>query len=191
MEVVLASMSPRRVQLLQLIVDKFIICPPNVNEDICYDNPIQLVEKLSHLKASQVALEYPLSLVIGADTIVLLDSKVLNKPTSSQEAYDMLSSLSGKWHYVYTGVSLIYGQMHCSFVEETKVKFRNLTKFDISNYIESGSCMDKAGAYGIQDNDFVSQIIGSRNNVMGLPTEQLSIKLNDFCKQIINNKAVY
>lgn len=180
MDIVLASSSPRRQQLIKEIVDSFTVCPSNINEDISYSSPIELVERLSFLKASQVSKENTGSIVIGADTIVVFDGNVLNKPIDYNEAYSMLSNLSGNWHSVYTGVSLLYSDKYLVFTEHTKVKFRNLSKDEIDAYINSGACYDKAGAYGIQDNDFVEQTIGSYTNVMGLPIEQLAVKLKEF-----------
>lgn len=113
-------------------------------------------------------------LVIGADTIVVLNDKVLGKPKDEKQARETLLSLSGKTHKVITGVTIKTSAKTTTFAEETLVTFKKLDESEITEYIKTGSPFDKAGAYGIQDSDFVVGIQGSYKNVMGLPVERLS-----------------
>ena len=180
MEWILASASPRRKQLFSEIVPSFEIIPAKGEEDGKGKSGAELVEELAFQKASEVAqLERAKNkAVLGADTIVCLQGKTLGKPHSQAEAFEMLSALSARTHEVYTGVCLIFptGETQV-FSDCSKVTFRALTKEEILKYIESGSPMDKAGAYGIQDSGFVEKIDGSYSNVVGLPVELCKEKI--------------
>lgn len=175
MEWILASASPRRRQLLKEIIPYFKIIPAKGEEDTNgVDTPRALVQKLALQKAEEVAR---LSVakgkaVIGADTVVALDREVLGKPKDEKDAARMLSLLSGKTHEVYTGVCILLpdGEKLVD-VDCTKVTFHTLDEEQIRLYIASGSPMDKAGAYGIQDGGLVKEIDGSFSNVVGLPVE--------------------
>jgi septum formation protein len=177
-KIVLASASPRRKKLLEQIELDFEIIVSNVDEDTTGDFPPEVICcSIALDKARDVAqrLTKP-SIVIGADTIVVLDDKVLGKPDSEQEAAEMLRALSGNSHYVYTGLAFIDTTTGTekTVYEKTKVQFRELTDSEIHSYIETGSPMDKAGAYGIQDDFgavFVSRIEGCYYNVVGLPLQ--------------------
>ena len=119
-------------------------------------------------------------MVIGCDTVVDLDGKVLGKPHSVDEAVSMLKSLSNRQHKVHTGVCVISQKSIHLFAETSSVTFDKLSDERIRNYVATGSPMDKAGAYGIQDSGFVSGIVGSYDNVMGLPTEKLFAILKNY-----------
>jgi septum formation protein len=175
--IVLASNSPRRRELLGKVVADFVVAPSNAAEHSDSLSVTQYVADVSLLKASDVATKYPDAVVIGCDTIVVHNGVIFGKPKSPEDATRMLSSLSAATHQVYTGVTLIKNGSVTTFVERTDVTFRPLTSAEIAKYIAGGSCFDKAGAYGIQDTDFVAEIVGSYHNVMGLPVEKLRIKL--------------
>ncbi|AFK06295.1 MULTISPECIES: Maf family nucleotide pyrophosphatase [Mesotoga] len=173
---ILGSSSPRRRELLHLLRVSFEVIPPkgveeNLSERFCEK---ELCE-LSHLKAKNVMLRNPFSTVIAADTVVVLDGLVLGKPSSVEEAYEMLLVLSGRTHSVFTSVSVMYEESEFSFVEKTDVTFREVPSEVLKEYAESGLSLDKAGAYGIQDYGalFVKSIAGDFYNVMGLPIGRL------------------
>lgn len=175
-KVVLASASPRRQELIQLLGLKAEIHPSGIAEDVTEADPSLLVQKLAFQKAEDVAKQYPKDyLVIGADTVVFFEDRILGKPKSEEDAYRMLSALSGRTHQVYTGVSLNFQGKKMGFYEKTEVQFARLTEREIWDYIESKEPMDKAGAYGIQGRfaPFVKGIAGDYYNVMGLPLARL------------------
>ena len=175
MKFILASSSPRRRDLLLRLQTPFDIMLPNVDESIIAPdgNPKIYCTSLAELKANDISQHYPDMLVIGADTIVVLDDLILGKPDDKAQAQEMLETLSGKTHHVYTGVCLKWAKknIHHLFVEITMVTFRELELSDISYYIESCPPYDKAGAYGIQDWSavFVKGIKGCYDNVVGFP----------------------
>ncbi len=174
---ILASASPRRRELLKKLVEEFEVQPSLAEEDICEEDPALLVQQLAIEKAGEVAfrLGNEGAFVIGADTVVALDGEVLGKPADEEEAFRMLSALSGREHRVYTGVCIARrgksGLRKEISYARTKVRFHELSKEWILEYIASGSPMDKAGAYGIQDGGLVEGIEGSYDNVVGFPTE--------------------
>jgi len=175
-KVVLASASPRRQELIQLLGLKAEIHPSGIAEDVTEADPSLLVQKLAFQKAEDVAKQYPKDyLVIGADTVVFFEDRILGKPKSEEDAYRMLSALSGRAHQVYTGGSLHFQGKKMGFYEKTEVQFARLTEREIWDYIESKEPMDKAGAYGIQGRfaPFVKGITGDYYNVMGLPLARL------------------
>ena len=133
--------------------------------------PDALVKELSRCKAEEIALQRPGALVLGADTVVVLDGEVLGKPKGPEEAKTMLSRLSGRTHTVWTGVTLIRGDARVSHAERTEVRFRALTGAEIAAYVATGEPLDKAGAYGAQGlgSLFVEHLDGDFFNVMGLP----------------------
>ena len=182
---ILASQSLRRAQLLSLIGMRFSVIPSAVDESLHDEqDPEKHVLKLSLLKAEDVASRTPEGLVIGADTIVVLDGEILGKPKSSEKAYKMLKQLSGRTHYVYTGFSLVEmpGGRKVSDFEVTAVHFRDLFDWEIIRYIESENPLDKAGAYGIQDQSalFVDRIEGCYYNVVGFPITKFFTALINF-----------
>lgn len=179
MDWILASASPRRKELLKEIVPTFEIIPSAADESIQgYSSPKQLVKLLAALKAEEVARreENYSKVVVGSDTVVAYKSIVLGKPQDEEDAKGMLKMLSGKKHHVYTGVCFtvvkdgVTVYTHTA-VEKTAVYFKNLSDEFIEEYVKSGSPMDKAGAYGIQDGGLVRKIKGSYTNVVGLPVE--------------------
>ena len=175
-KLVLASESPRRQELIQLLGLRAEIHPSGIAEDVTEADPSLLVQKLAFQKAEDVAKQYPKDyLVIGADTVVFFEDRILGKPKSEEDAYRMLSALSGRAHQVYTGVSLHFQGKKMGFYEKTEVQFARLTEREIWDYIESKEPMDKAGAYGIQGRfaPFVKGIAGDYYNVMGLPLARL------------------
>ncbi len=177
---VLASASPRRRELMALAGFDFEVITADVDE--VFDpsiEPCELVMSLAFQKASAVAGGNPDAAVIGADTVVVLDGKVLGKPHSEDEAVQMLRELSGNTHEVYTGVCIIKGDKVHKFYECTKVTFWQLEDELIAQYVASKDPMDKAGAYGIQGNGcvLVKGIDGDYFNVVGFPIAR-------FCREI-------
>lgn len=179
MSIVLASASPRRRDLLAMLgVDNLKIIPA-VGEEVLSKgmSPNDIVCSLSLAKASEVSALCPVTdTIIAADTIVVLDGKIMGKPADKTEAFHMLSGLSGRTHNVFTGVTVIMGETVYTEYECTSVHFRDLTEREILAYIETGEPMDKAGAYGAQGigSLFVESIDGDFFNVMGLPLCRLS-----------------
>ncbi|NOZ07839.1 MAG: septum formation protein Maf [FCB group bacterium] len=175
MQLILASKSPRRKQLLGQIGLTFDVIRPVLDESLYFpgEKPVEYCMELARLKALSVANTSPGALTIGADTIVLLNGEILEKPADMAEAGAMLERLSGHTHQVYTGVSLQSPDMKvdCTFSEKTDVTFRKIDKNEIRHYIENFAPFDKAGSYGIQDFSavFVSRICGCYNNVVGFP----------------------
>ena len=184
MDVILASASPRRKELLGGIVKNFIVLPSNADENVSCLNPLETAKQLSFIKAKSVFEQNQNCLVIGADTIVVHDDKILGKPKDKQNAYQMLSQLSGKTHSVITGVTVMTKEVTITFAEVSMVGFKKLCDKDIFDYIATGSPFDKAGGYGIQDSGFVCDISGSYDNVVGLPTEKLAQVLSQFMEEI-------
>ena len=173
--IILASRSPRRIHLLRQIGFSFTVQESGVDEDFSAGAaPEEVVRSLSLKKAEHVAGGLREGIVIGADTIVVLDGAILGKPSSKEEAIGMLSKLSGRTHTVFTGFALLDVESRMSLVdfERTEVTFRPLNRGEIENYVDSGSPMDKAGAYGIQDDYgavFVERINGCFYTVVGFP----------------------
>ena len=185
-DIILASQSPRRQQLLNDLGINFrTVTKPNIEENYPETlTGIAIASFLSELKASAFQDEIKdNSILITADTIVLLDDQVLGKPKNRDEAIGMLQQLSGKGHQVATGVSLTDSQRQISFVDVTDVVFKKLTQEEIEHYVYQFKPYDKAGAYGIQEwigYIGVERIQGSYFNVMGLPVQQLYEKLVQF-----------
>lgn len=172
---ILASKSPRRRELLSLITTDFEIKSADVDETLPNGiSPQQAVEYLSKIKAEP--FDNGVDTVIGADTVVAVDGVILGKPADRQQAAEMLKSLSGKYHSVFTGVTVIKPEGAVTFSVETRVKFFDLTDDEIYNYAATGECDDKAGAYGIQGKGslLVEKIDGDYFNVVGLPISKLN-----------------
>ena len=175
MKFILASSSPRRRELLLRLQTPFDIILPDVDESIIppEGSPETYCTALAELKANDISQHYPDNLVIGSDTIVVLDDHIMGKPEDKAMAQNMLETLSGKTHHVYTGVCLKWANknIHHLFAEITMVTFRELSEADINHYIESCPPYDKAGSYGIQDWSavFVKEIKGCYDNVVGFP----------------------
>lgn len=176
--IILASQSPRRKQLLNMLGINFEIQIPNINEDDhdFQSNPSEMVRQLSINKAKAIKSDIANTIIIAADTTVTIDNTILNKPLTTQEAFDMLNKLSGKTHSVFTGYSILFSKSKKLFSNSvrTDVTFHHLTNNEIENYIATGSPMDKAGAYGIQDDFgsvFIKSIQGDYYNVVGFPVQ--------------------
>lgn len=177
-KIILASASPRRKELLSQIGIPFDIVISDAQEITKSSLPEEMVEELSWLKAEDVREklseeERKNRVILGADTIVSCEGKVLLKPKDRQQAFEMLSLLQGREHEVYTGVTLLAAdsKRHITFHEKTIVHVYPMSEKEILNYIETGSPMDKAGAYGIQGEfaAFIRKIEGDYYNVVGLP----------------------
>ena len=199
-QIVLASQSPRRKNLLTQINLTFIIHPSSVDEEFDpSSDPGTIVEHLARIKARDVASNYASALTIGADTIVVYDDEVLGKPIDESDAFHLLKKLSGQVHEVYSGVCLLLTDENKSvtetltFHEVTKVTFAELDDQEIWDYIQTGSPMDKAGAYGIQDDWgslFVSRIEGDYYNVVGFPLHQFYEKLKLFAPEFLPRASI-
>ncbi len=176
MKIVLASGSPRRHKLLsEMGYDFEIVTPAIPEENAPGETPQDYVKRLSRLKAESVALKYPDSLIVGADTVVVLERTILGKPESKSEAKSMLELLSGKTHTVFTGLSMIVLEkdITTSDFDSTEVTFNKLSPEDINRYVESGEPLDKAGAYGIQGmgSFLVDNYDGELDTVIGFPSK--------------------
>ena len=181
MKLILASQSPRRQELLKLLGLPFTVRVADIDETLGTCAPEEAVAQLSRKKAEAVRRSAD-ELVIGADTVVVLDGKVLGKPSDETDAFRMLRSLSGRRHQVMTGVTVLQGDRCTSVTEVTEVSFRPLSDGDILSYIATGDPMDKAGSYGIQNGGalFVDGIHGDYFNVVGLPVCRLNLILKEF-----------
>ena len=180
---ILASASPRRKELLSLAGFDFDVITSAVDEVIDPAlQPHELVVSLASQKAKAVAAQYTDKTVIGADTVVVLDGKVLGKPKDEQDAVRMLKALSGNTHEVYTGVYLVNGEKEKGFFECTRVKFCTLTDEQIAAYVATHEPMDKAGSYGIQGKGcvLVEGIQGDYFNVVGFPVSRFCRELDKF-----------
>jgi septum formation protein len=183
MQMLLSSGSPRRKELLSLLGIPFQVIAPNIPEVQQPDEtPRSFCLRVSREKAIPVAQKFPDALVIGADTIVVIDGTILGKPRDQHEAYDFLMLLQDKMHYVLTGYTIASGNRSISKVVKTKVRFRAMTAKEISWYVSTGEPMDKAGAYAVQGigSLFIKEIHGCYTNVIGLPLSQLYNDLNKF-----------
>ena len=191
MRLILASASPRRIQLLEQIGLSAKVHPSTLPEVVSSANPREVVKQLSRQKAEDIAakimdgrIEWKEDedtagagnwAVIGADTVVAVDDQILGKPKSHEEAYGMIHSLQGRMHQVYTGVTVVTSEKTVTFVEKTEVEVAPMTKQEIRSYADSAEPMDKAGGYGIQGlfGRYVSGIHGDYNNIVGLPVAHL------------------
>lgn len=184
-KLVLASQSPRRQELLKLLGHTFSVIPAHVEENyLTGESPSEHVRRLAETKAEKIAGEVSGSIVIGSDTIVVIDGDILGKPGSRREAFDMVMRLQGRTHEVYTGIALIdteTGRMTSDF-ERTEVTMAPLTSALIELYLDTGESLDKAGAYGIQGygSALIVSVNGCYFNVMGLPLAKLMKILNSF-----------
>ncbi len=177
--IILASGSPRRKQLLKKLTEDFVVVPSTCAEVTTAALPRLAARELACHKAVDVFTHTDCgkqsgAVVIGCDTVVDLDGVVLGKPGTAEEAAEMLRLLSDRIHLVHTGYAVVSQGFVDVGVETTQVTFRKLTDEDVAVYVASGAPMDKAGAYGIQETDFVSGVVGSYDNVIGFPTEQIN-----------------
>lgn len=183
LQVILASSSPRRRELLTLIGIPHEVLPADINESILPgEMPVPHAERLARAKALTIAAKEPSAIVIGSDTIVVIDDQILGKPADEGDAHRMLRMLSGKEHTVYTAVAVASGGEVVSAVERVQVTFRELSDSDIADYIATREPMDKAGSYGIQGlgATIIEKVDGDFFAVMGLSL----VRLVDLLKQI-------
>ncbi|MFA6645352.1 MAG: Maf family protein [Bacilli bacterium] len=172
---ILASKSPRRKELLSKICRDFVIINPEINENESRQHPHEHPLDVSRLKAYRVFQNHPEDDVLACDTVVVINEEILGKPRDEQEAYQMLRKLSGKRHIVLSGYTFINKYREINRTVKTEVYFNVLDDELIKQYIKTGSPLDKAGAYGIQDGFLlVDHIIGSFDNVMGFPSEDIA-----------------
>lgn len=179
----LASKSPRRRKLLKQLNLNFKTFSVDLHEEVFDgEHPIKTVKRLAQHKLDAAKVKVKEGIIITADTIVVLNKQIIGKPKNKKDAAKLLSKLSGKTHFVYTGFSIHNSKTDHTIVdyERTSVTFRDLTKKEINAYVETGSPMDKAGAYGIQDDFgavFVQKIDGCYYNVVGLPLSKFYHRL--------------
>ena len=177
-QIILASASPRREQLLREMGLRFVVVRPDgVEEELSGAAPDVLAMRNAQRKARAVAGRHPDAMVIGADTIVVLDGRIFGKPRDPVEAGRMLEQLAGHRHEVVTGVCLLHHALDAelTLADTTRVWMRSLSRAEIQEYLRKINPLDKAGAYAIQEHGagIVERIEGSYSNVMGLPTERL------------------
>lgn len=184
-KIILASKSPRRIELLKKIMKDFEVCPSDVDENnITEKNPVNFAVRAAEEKAKAVGEKFPGAVVIGADTIVVYENKIYGKPKNHNEAREMLKTLSGRAHQVITGI-VIYNadtRRKAAGYEVTEVIFKTLTGEEIEKYLLNYEVLDKAGSYAIQDIEdaFIKKINGDYDNVVGLPVEKLNKMLKSF-----------
>ena len=183
-QLILASQSPRRKELLDLLQIPYSIVTSNAEEKLIRNfSPAENVKWLAEQKVRAVAEQYPDAVVLGADTIVYYDGAYLGKPKDAAEAHNMLRELSGQTHQVITGVTLTTMDRQTSFSVTTDVTFKSLTDSEIDYYVSHYRPFDKAGAYGIQEwigHIGVTALNGSYFNVMGLPVQRIYEALRTF-----------
>ena len=173
-KLILASKSPRRAEILQAAGWDFEAVAANVDETRQPDeDAVSYVRRLAQLKGERIAEQFPDTLVLAADTIVLIDNEILGQPGDEETAQRMLRFLSGQWHQVLTGVALVRTESPCLLVEHevTRVRFAELSAKEIEWYVSTGEPLDKAGAYAIQGRaaPFIEEIQGDYFNIVGLP----------------------
>jgi len=177
-KIILASASPRRRELLKHLGLTFEVIPSKIEEDVKDgEEPCEHVLRLARLKAQEIARDQDSAVIIGADTIVVLGGEILGKPKDEEEAFAMLSQMSGRVHRVFTGFCVLDASDGSEYSEavESKVRFKHLTPEEIRGYIKTGEPMDKAGAYAVQGRGsyMIKEIQGSYTNVVGLPLCEL------------------
>ena len=188
MNLILASASPRRKELLEKFGVPFVIRAADIDETMDSSNPpYDEVGRVSRLKAMATPRE-PDDVLIAADTIVVCEGNVLGKPRDEAEAAAMLHLLSGRDHQVMTGCTVLRGEKSVTFTEVTDLHFRELTEKEIAKYVASGEPMDKAGSYGIQGGAalFCERMVGDYYNVMGLPVCRLGRVLTEIAPEMFD-----
>lgn len=182
MELILASQSPRRIELLTKAGFKFEVIPAQREEKTKLKRPSAQVKDLALKKAFEVASKYPASTVVGADTLVFCKGQVIGKPKDKKDSLRILKILNNSWQTVYTGVAIVNVNKKKIFTAyaATQCKARNLTQKELENL--AGKHMDKAGAYAVQDDDdvLIERIVGSRTNVVGMPMELFNKMMKEF-----------
>lgn len=185
---ILASQSPRRRRLLRQAGYRVRVIPSGIDEPIdASHSPVQHVRTVALDKALHVARRLRSGIVVGADTEVIYQGRIFGKPRSKADARRMLTTLSGRTHTVHTGVALVDASTgrRTTFVETTRVTFRRLSDREIRAYVATGAPMDKAGAYGIQDDRgavFIARIVGDFYTVVGFPLARFTTALDAFLK---------
>ncbi len=185
--VVLASASPRRQELLSTLIRDFEICVAGIDEDfLTVSDPFETAQTLALLKARHVQDLHPAKLIIGGDTVVAIPVEdgtynQLSKPANVEDAKRMLNLLSGRSHFVITGIAILWPGGEIVKHDVSTVRFRNLSEKEIAEYVSTSEPMDKAGAYAVQagGGSFIESIVGSRTNVIGLPVELLEKMLGE------------
>lgn len=183
MNIILASASPRRRELMGLIISDFTAVSIDADETLPQGiAPLRASEYLAKIKASAASEKYPDDIVIGCDTTVLCDRMIFGKPRNKEQCRQYMNKLSGRSHQVATGCCIMNSRVMTSFTEITDVIFRSLTADEIEAYIATDEPYDKAGGYGIQGKGalLIEKIIGDYFNVVGLPVSRLNQKLNEF-----------
>ncbi|RPF50095.1 Maf family protein [Aquisalibacillus elongatus] len=182
-QLILASSSPRRQELLKQARISFHIRKPNVDEtQIKTKDPYEKVKQLAQLKGQHVNFQSPKEVILSADTVVSFQNQIFEKPKNRDKAYQMISDLSHNVHEVYTGVMIQSPEKESTFVVKTEVEFWKLDQDEIHWYVSTDDPYDKAGAYGIQSlgSMFVKQIVGDYYNVVGLPLSRVIRELKSF-----------
>jgi len=180
MQIILASKSPRRKEILSKCNIEFICIPSDIDETINPNNDLkEEVINLSYRKAKSILNEYPDSLVIGSDTMVVIDNKVLGKPSDREDAFKMIKSLQGKTHQVLTGLCFISQNKVYKDVSVSNVTFKEMSDEEINNYLDLNEYQDKAGSYGIQGyaGRYITNIDGDFYAIMGLPLNKVYTQL--------------
>lgn len=185
--VILASASPRRKKLMkEELFPSFSIVVPNIDESLSFkrfSNVEDIVKDIALRKCLSVSQSHYHDLVIAADTVVVINEQIIGKPKDEKDAYRMLKMLSNNTHYVYTGYAIKKDDKLVIDVVKSEVVFNELDEKLINDYIATGSPLDKAGAYGYQDNDLfplIKKISGSHHNVIGFPTEEIKNDLDKY-----------
>jgi len=182
--ITLASSSPRRKALLEEIGLSFDVYPSDIDENIRKEeSPTEHCLRLAEEKAKEAAKNVKTGWILGADTIVFIDNRILGKPSNVNEAQEMLTLLRGRYHKVLTAFCLLNLSTDATIkrIVESRVKIKNLTDKEIEDYLKTGEPLDKAGAYAVQGigNFMVESIEGSYTNVVGLPMEELKVALEE------------
>ena len=183
--VILASSSPRRKELLKRIISNFEIKVSNIDESINRpQNVSEIPYELACRKAKEIAKDYYNDIVIGSDTIVAINNEVLEKPIDEKDAYRMLKLLNNNTHEVISGIAILYQDKEIRYIEKSFVTFNNLTDKEILDYIATKDPLDKAGAYGIQNEyiNLVKEFSGEYENIVGLPLIRLEKELKNINK---------
>ncbi|MBP5243108.1 MAG: septum formation protein Maf [Succinivibrio sp.] len=191
-KLILASGSPRRKEFISHLGIDFDVEIPNIDESpVQGETPSELVLRLSRLKADFISQNHSDSVVVAADTVVCFNGMILGKPSSREDAFNMIKMLQGQTHTVYTGVTVQKGNLKRSKVVSTEVTFDSMDDEFIRNYVASGECDDKAGAYAIQGmaSMFISQVKGSVSSVVGLPINEVVKYLREFGLEIPVSKV--
>ena len=183
--VILASSSPRRKELLKRIISNFEIKVSNIDESINRpQNVSEIPYELAYRKAKEIAKDHYNDIVIGSDTIVAINNEVLEKPVDEKDAYRMLKLLNNNTHEVISGIAILYQDKEIRYIEKSFVTFNNLTDKEILDYIATKDPLDKAGAYGIQNEyiNLVKEFSGEYENIVGLPLISLEKELKPINK---------